>query len=127
MRRFHPLLLSLLLLLTGLPPAPALFGQSDSPRAPALAEGWQTRTLATRGNAGRRSLLLTDSRGQPHILYSQDTLGSALRHAWSDGVTWRDELVVQFAAGQFLGGRPFRFAISGDTLAAACRSRPTGK
>lgn len=125
MRRFHPLLLSLLLLLATLPPAPALYGAADQPAA--LPAGWQSRTLATRGNAGQRSLLLTDSRGRPHILYTQDTLSSALRHAWSDGVTWRDELVVQFAAGQFLGGRPLRFAGSGDTLAAAWQEPSSGQ
>ena len=123
MQRFRLLSLVLLLLLGGLRPAPVLRAQSASPGADvqpaALPDGWQQRTLATRGKAGQRSLLRTDSRGEPHILYLQDTTSTALRHAWSDGLIWRDEVVHTFAPGQFLGGNPFRFAIRGEQIAAA--------
>jgi hypothetical protein len=125
MHRFRLLSLVLLLLLGSLGPAPVLQAQAAGDQPDALPDGWQQRTLATRGKAGQRSLLLTDSRGEPHILYLQDTASTALRHAWSDGLVWRDEVVHSFAPGQFLGGNPFRFAIRGEQIAAAW-AEPSG-
>lgn len=131
MRRFQPLLLSLLLLLAALPPAPALFAGTDSPgaadRPAALPAGWQVRTLHTRGDAGASAQLVLDGNDRPHILYTQTAGSSALRHAWYDGVTWRDELVVDLAPNQYFTVRPLRLAAAGTLLAAAWQDPSTNR
>lgn len=131
MRRIHGLVLSLLLLFTGLPPAPALYAQTDNPDAadlPAsLPAGWQGRTLATRGDAGASAQIVMDGSDRPHILYTQTAGSSALRHAWYDGVTWRDELVVDLAPNQYTTVRPLRLAAAGNTLAAVWQDPTTNR
>lgn len=131
MRRLCGFLLALLLLASSLPLARHVHAQENAPVTAAqprsLPDGWQGRTLATRGDAASQSFLLLDERSQAHILYTQETASTALRHTWYDGLAWRDELVIQFPVGQFQGAGKVRFALASGLIAAAWQDQSSGE